>query len=81
MYVLGFLFGEVVEFPPSVSSCTPKRGHSREILVEVCRRCLQIPTLFKSKIVHFATLFKTRDLISRPTLNHLVSHTELSNQF
>ena len=36
-------------------------GHSREVWVEVCRRDLQTPTLFKTKIVHFATLFKTGD--------------------
>ena len=34
--------------------------HSREVWVEVCRQGLQTLTLFKTKIAHFATLFKTR---------------------
>ena len=33
-----------------------------EVWVEVCRRDLQNLTLFKTKIAHFATLFKTTDL-------------------
>ena len=33
-----------------------------QVCVELCRRGLQTPTLlFKTKIVHFATLFKTGD--------------------
>lgn len=36
--------------------------HSKEVLVEVSCRGLETLTLFKTKIVHFATLFKTRDL-------------------
>ena len=36
---------------------------SREVWVEVYRRSLQNLTLFKTKIAHFAILFKTRDLI------------------
>ena len=36
-------------------------GHSREVYVELCRRGLQALTLFKTKIAHFATLFKTGD--------------------
>ena len=35
------------------------------------------PTLFKTKIAHFATLFKTRDTIFLPCC--FVLHTELSN--
>ena len=38
------------------------RGHLTEVWVGVCRRGLQTLTLFKTKSVHFATLFKTRDL-------------------
>ena len=36
-------------------------AHSREVWVELCRGGLQTPTLFKTKIAHFATLFKTGD--------------------
>ena len=36
---------------------------SREVWVEEYRRSLQNLTLFKTKIAHFAILFKTRDLI------------------
>ena len=36
-------------------------GHSREVCVELCRRGLQTPTLFRTKIAHFTTLFKTGD--------------------
>ena len=36
-------------------------GHSREVWVEVSRRGPQTPTLFKTKITHFATLIKTGD--------------------
>ena len=36
-------------------------GHSREFWVELCRRGLQTLTLSKTKIAHFATLFKTGD--------------------
>ena len=36
-------------------------GHSRQTWVEVCRRRLQIPTLFKTKIVRFFILIKIRD--------------------
>ena len=42
------------------------RRHSRKVWVVVCRRGLQTLTLLKTKIVHFATLFKTRQAISRP---------------
>ena len=37
---------------------------SRKVWAEVCRRALQTLILFHTKTVHFATLFKTRDLIS-----------------
>ena len=37
---------------------------SRKVWAEVCRRALQTLILFQTKTVHFATLFKTRDLIS-----------------
>ena len=36
-------------------------GHSREVWEEVRRRGLQTPILFKTKIAHFATLFKSGD--------------------
>ena len=36
-------------------------GHSREVYVELCRLDLQALTLFKTKLAHFATLFKTGD--------------------
>ena len=36
-------------------------GPSREVWVEMYRRGLQTQTLFKTKIAHFATLFKTRN--------------------
>ena len=39
----------------------PGGGHLREVWVGVCLRGLQTLTLFKTKSVHFATLFKTRD--------------------
>ena len=39
----------------------PGGGHSREVWVELCRRGLQTPTLFRTKIAHFTTLFKTGD--------------------
>ena len=32
-----------------------------EVWVELCRRGLLTPTLFKTKIAHFASLFKTGD--------------------
>ena len=35
--------------------------HSKKVWVELCRRGLQTPTLFKTKIAHFASLFKTGD--------------------
>ena len=38
-------------------------GHSREVWIVVYRQSLQNLTLFKTKIAHFATFFKTRDLI------------------
>ena len=34
-------------------------GHSREVWEEVCRWGVQTPTLFRTKIAYFATLFKT----------------------
>ena len=40
----------------------PGGAHLREVWVGVCRRGLQTLTLFKTKSVHFATLFKRRDL-------------------
>ena len=42
------------------------RRHSRKFWVGVYRRGLQTLTLFKTRIVHFANLFKTRQAISRP---------------
>ena len=39
----------------------PGWGHSRKVWVELCRRGLQTPTLFKTKIAHFASLFNTGD--------------------
>ena len=55
-------------------------GDSREVWVEVCRRGLQTPTLFKTKTSHFATLFKTGDTtLCFLTLICFVLHTELSN--
>lgn len=36
-------------------------GHSREVYVEPCRRDLQTPNLFKTKIAYFVTLYKTGD--------------------
>ena len=36
-------------------------GSSREVWVEMYRRGLQTQTLFKTKIAHFATLFKTQN--------------------
>ena len=36
-------------------------GDAREVWVEVRRRGFQSQTLLKTKIVHFATLFKSRD--------------------
>ena len=39
----------------------PRGGHLREVWVGVCHRGLQTLTLLKTKSVHFATLFKTRD--------------------
>ena len=52
---------------PSYFGLVPARGgggerHLREVRVGVCRRGLQTLTVFKTKSVHFATLFKTRDL-------------------
>ena len=38
-------------------------GNQGTVCVEVCHRSLQTLTLFKEKKVHFATLFKTIDLI------------------
>ena len=38
-------------------------GTSREVWVGVCCQGLQTLTLFKAKSIHFATLFKTRDLL------------------
>ena len=44
-------------------------GHSRDVWVEVCRRGLQTPTLFKTKIAHFDALFTTEDTrLSDPDL-------------
>ena len=37
---------------------------SRKVWAEVCRRAPQTLILFQTKTVHFATLFKTRDLTS-----------------
>ena len=39
-----------------------ERGiHSREVWVEVCRRVRRSQTLCKTKIAHFAIMFKTGD--------------------
>ena len=40
---------------------------SRKVWVKMCRRGLQTPTLFKTKIAHFATLFKTGDTTFWPS--------------
>ena len=45
------------------------RGHPREVWVGVCHWGLQTLTLFKTKSVHFATLFKAKDLFSWPGRN------------
>ena len=50
--VHGYLFKAKAKYP---------RGHSREVWVELCLWGLQTPTLFKTKIAHFATLFRTGD--------------------
>lgn len=42
-------------------------------------RILQTLALFETKIIHFATLFKARDLINFMTLTRFVLHTELNN--
>ena len=47
--------GKVGEFPGGGG------GHSREVYVELCRLDLQALTLFKTKLAHFTTLFKTGD--------------------
>ena len=41
----------------------PGGGQLREVWVGVCRRGLQTLTLFKTKSVHFATLFKKETFI------------------
>ena len=48
----------------SYASWTPGGGGActqGKVWVELCRRGLQTPTLFKTKIAHFASLFKTGD--------------------
>ena len=69
----------------AVHSCTPllfqsggevRRGQLREFWVKVCRRGYQTPTLFKTKIAHFATMFKRNYIL---TLICFVLHKELSN--
>ena len=49
-------------------------GHSREVWVEycTCHKGLQTLTLVQTKIIHFTTLFKTRNPISRPCLSCFV---------
>ena len=54
---------------PRVCVCVVGAGggrHSREVWLEVCRRCPQSPTLFKTKTSHFTTLSKTGDTTFRP---------------
>ena len=51
--------------------------HSNDVWVEVCRRGLETLTLFKTKIFHFATLFKTRSYSLK--LTRLVYPTDFNN--
>ena len=59
--------------------CVRGGRHSREVWGEMCRWILQTLALFETKIIHFATLFKARDLINFMTLTRFVLHTELDN--
>ena len=61
----------------SLEQCKPGGVHSNEVWVEVWRRGLETPTLFKTKIFHFATLFKTRSYSLN--LTRLVYPTDFSN--
>ena len=51
--------------PPRGGGGAGPERHSRVFWVELCRPGFHTLTLFKIKIVYFATLFKTRDLILR----------------
>ena len=45
----------------------------------LCRRGLQTPTIFKTKIAYFATLLKTGDTAFCPRFVLLSTDTELTN--